>query len=154
MGYDLVAYFDVDQDEIDRLVQETTADSEEEAEDEVARRFKESHVDPVDLGSLKPVYEYNTGAGMHEIWDLTSTGFIRDDARLTNRRYHAMVESRLGKPFPSCLTDINWGVRSRKDALEVADAIDEFFKDEKRFEYFAQWLRVTAKYCSTYELSY
>jgi hypothetical protein len=37
---------------------------------------------------------------------------------------------------------------------EIADALGEFFPDDRNLAHFADWLRITAKCCDTYDLSY
>ena len=94
---------------------------------------------------------------MHEIWCTHHSSFIRDDDRFSNRRFQAMLCKRLGKDedaFPECLKNICWTLNTRDDAVDIAQALDEFFVDDRKLAGFAEWLRETATCCSTYELSY
>ena len=103
------------------------------------------------------MYEFDESCDMHQIWCTHHSNFIRDDDRFTNRRFQTMLCKRLGKDeeaFPSCLTNICWSLTTRDDAIEIAQALGEFFADDRCLTGFAEWLRKTATCCSTYELSY
>ena len=94
---------------------------------------------------------------MHELYlspTLSGTNFIRDDERFTNRRYHSMLERKIGKDFPNILQTINWSLRDAQDAIEVAEGLETFFADDESLQCFAKWCRKTAEWCCTYELSY
>lgn len=155
MGWDLQAFFDIDQDAIEQLLVENNIDRYDWGQsDVVGNLFKKKYLKDADKGSLFPIYNWNSDCQMHEIYDMYSTNFIRDDERFENRRYHALLEKRVGARFPECLKSLNWTLRTAKDAIDVADALNVFFANDKDLSHFARWLRATAKYCSTYELSY
>ena len=138
MGYDLVAYVDVDHEQLAGM-------SEEAIKASITQKY------PGDLGIS---YIYNEQCGMHEIYMYYGgTNFIRDDERFDNRRYQKMMETKVGQAFPPCLSYINDYVRTREDAIDVAAGLELFFKDDVSLMWFAEWLRKTAKFCSTYELS-
>lgn len=148
MGYDIVAYFDVDQNDLDIFIKTYNP-----SEKYIIKYYKDKYIDIQD-SHFDIYYTYNKKVSMHEFITMTGTTFIRDDERFNNKRYHKMLEKKHDKPFPSCLEDINWGMRTDKDALKVAESLEEFFNDDENLQCFAEWLRTTAKYCSTYELSY
>jgi hypothetical protein len=153
MGYDLVAYFDVDQQEIENFIEEHEIDRNDyKSSEKIAGFFKEKYLKDT---NLEPMYGWNKKCGMHELLEYYGgTNFIRDDDRMSNRRYQKMLEEKVGSPFPDVLENINWNVRDRESAIAAADAIDVFFPDDDNLPHFAEWLRTTAKFCSTYELSY
>ena len=91
---------------------------------------------------------------MHEIYLSHHSTFIRDDERFTNRRYHEMLERKVNRKFPWCLNDINSYIRENVHALKVAKELRIFFPEDGKLMNFADWLEHTAKYCSTYELSW
>lgn len=152
MGWDLVAYLDVDQEEFESLLLKNGVDREDwEACARIAQEYASAHHAP-EAAALSLSHEWNEACGMHEVYVTHSLGFLRDDQRFDNRRYHAMLEKKVGKPFPQCLECIPY-LGTREGALDVADALSDFFGGDERLMHFADWLRVTAKYCSTYELS-
>ena len=87
------------------------------------------------------------------MFDSYSVSFIRDDERFKNRRFQNELEVKVGRPFPACLTSICF-ISTSSDALKVAEELKIFFADDEDLMDFADWLEKTAKYCSTYELSY
>jgi hypothetical protein len=152
MGYDLVSYLDIDQHEISEFINNNKIDINNEDEcEKISKYYKEKYISQE---KLRIVYEYNENVSMHEIWSLFSSSFIKDDERFTNRRYRELLEKKNNKTFPLCLEDINWKLRTKENALEIAKGLEDFFPDDIKLQKFAKWLRITAKYCSTYELSY
>ena len=153
MGWDIEAYFDVDQSEITDIVTQHNLDKDDFHHcDIIAKLYKERHFPHEE--DLRPMYWWNEECGIHEMYDVYPTTFIRDDERFENRRYHDELEKKVGRPFPACLTNINWYVRTSKDAVEVAHELAVWFPDDKALLFFAAWLKTTSAYCSTYELSY
>jgi hypothetical protein len=105
-----------------------------------------------DIG-LEMHYRFNKKCGIHEVFCCYDTDFLENDERLTNRRYHAVLDARIGKgPFPTFLADINHYVRTPKEAREVSDALSEYFPDDENLSAFAKWLQTCARVCTTYEL--
>jgi hypothetical protein len=151
MGRDLVAYLDIDQRAVDDIIRDGAFDKNKwDDAQRIADTYAEKYVpDPVRLN-----YTYNERCDMHEIDTSWSTGFLRCDDRFVNRRCHRLLEERVGQPFPGILHDIDWSVRTRADAIESADGLETFFADDEPMIKFARWLRLSAKYCTTYELSY
>ena len=159
MGYDLQAFFDFDQSTVDKGMTEnkiikTFVDEYMPGISIVNHYYNDLH-DP-DLDVHCGIYYYETEYGIHHIYTSFGTNFIRDDCRLSDRVYQNHRSKEVGRPFPDCLSEINWYVRDRETALEVADALDIFFVKEKDddLQQFSKWLRFTAKYCTVYELSY
>lgn len=156
MGYDIVAYFDTDQsvqDELDAFVQQNKINKNKfDSSQKIADFYKEKYL-PADWVH-EVLYEWNKRCGFHELCSSQGTNFIRDDERFNNARYQKLLESRVGQPFPWQLSSINHNLSRKKDALEIAKQLRIFFKDDSGLLQFADWCEDTAKYCSSYELSY
>lgn len=154
MGYDLVAYFDLNQDEIEQFVMENNIDKKNcDQSDMIVDYYKTKHLSNTNFTLDYMIYAWNEDCQMHEIMQYYGTNFIRDDERFDNRRYHKMLEDKYGISFPQCLQGINYTLRTSNDAKEVAKELRVFFPDDISLMHFADWLEETAKYCSTYELS-
>ena len=159
MGYDQAAYLNIDQDEVTRFIAENGLDPTNWNDMErIGAEFGDKSLQGSGVSKkLGWMYEFNESCDMHEIWCLHCSSFIRDDDRFTNRRFQTMLCKRLGKDedaFPSCLENICWSLKTREDAIEIAQALGEFFADDEHLTGFAGWLRDTATCCNTYELSY
>lgn len=152
MGYDIDAYFDIDQSEVEKWITENGIDrSDWKQSDLIVDHCKQQFSLPY---KLLMYYHWNEECQIHELYASYRTNFIRDDKRFQNRRFHKVLEAKLGRPFPSCLDDINYYVRTSKDAIEVAMELAFFFGHDQDLMDFAKWLLTTAKYCSTYELDW
>ena len=152
MGWDIVAYFDVDQQELNSFIAQNNINVETlDGCKQIAKYFSDTHLDGE---RLEPLYMWNDDCGMHEMFEYYRTTFIRDDERFENRRFHQELEKQVGRKFPACLRNINWDLRTKADAIEVASELRVFFPSDTNLMFFADWLETTAKYCSTYELSY
>lgn len=157
MGWDILAYFDIDHNEIQEMINDHNIQDKSnwDETDVIEKCYKEKHLSSEeDRKTLHPLYHWNEGCKIHEMYDMYGTSFIRDDERFSNRRYQKELEKKVGKPFPKCLESLNWTLRTADDAQNVSNALKEFFQDDVNLMHFANWLRVTSKYCSTYELSY
>ena len=154
MGWDIVAYYDVEQDQLDNFIEKNNIDKENwDQSDKVSKYFKDTYLKE-DVHHLDATYSWNKQCNIHEMFDSYRVSFIRDDERFENRRFQDLLAQKIGKHFPYCLTNICWTISTKNDAIEVAEALTTFFKDDERLMDFAEWLQQTAKYCSTYELSY
>lgn len=157
MGYDLEAYFDFDQEEIsendtlENFIQEKLSDLTYKKK----LYFDDYHFTLHDKNYQVnlDLMHYKTDYGIHHIITTYPTNFIRDDKRFNDRVFHKHLEKKIGQQFPCCLQDMNYYIRTSSDAKECADAIDTFFSTDTDLVHFANWLRVTSKYCSIYELS-
>ena len=151
MGYDLEAYVEVDQDAVDRIITEGGFNKLAWNDcDMIAKKYNEMYLNT----DLKLFYSYNEKCRMHEISTMIGTNFIRSDERFSNDMYIRMLEKRHGIEFPCVLRNINWSVHNRKDAIEAAKGLETFFKDDGDLMWLASWLRETARFCESYELSY
>ena len=146
MGWDIIAYFDIDQNELDHLIKNN--DIKINKNECISKHFENIFL------NLPICYFWKKNCNIHELYSIYSVNFIRDDYRFKNRIFHTELEKRIGKQFPSCLFAICTTISTRNDALEIAEALTTFFKDDTYLMDFAEWLRQTAKYCSTYKLSY
>ena len=152
MGYEIYAYFDIDQNQIEEFIQKNNIDRNNwEQTRRVAEFYKEQHPE---LKNIWISYDWDKKCPIHKIYSSQKTNFIRDDARMNDRCYNKILEKKYNRPFPECLTNINWYLNNAKDAIEIADELANFFADDEELMYFADWLRITAKYCDIYELSY
>ena len=150
MGWDVYAYFDVDQAEIDDFIEKNNIDKHKK-DAKIAQYFKDKYLSAT---RLKPIYIWNNNCGIHELFDFYGgVNYIRDDERFTNKRYIAMIEKKVGRSFPLCLYLMMTCLDSRDSALEISRELRVFFPEDEGILQFADWLDLTAKYCSTYELS-
>jgi hypothetical protein len=98
-------------------------------------------------------YSFNSQLGLHSIYAKYRTTFIRDDARLSSKYFQAVLETKIGKPFPYILTSLNYCINKPDSAKEAAKAIKEFFPDDEDLMNFREWLLKTSMYAVVYELS-
>lgn len=144
MGYDIVAYFQVNQQVIENFIVENGIDRNDDSKDKLIVGFFKSLYP--DLKDLHILYLWSEPCSLHEFFDCYGTNFIRDDPRLKNGRYLMRL--------PPCLKNINHGLQTAENAVEIADAIYEYFREDDNYTCFADWLRTTAKHAIMYELSY
>jgi hypothetical protein len=154
MGFDLVAYFDVDhedvQNKISQFIQEQGIDKDDIADSRrVADHFYYFYSDHLSIDrdnhmTKYPIhYVWNEDSQKHEIFTMYGTNMIRDDDR-----------------FGLINMDPNWTVRTAADAKEVAEALRVLFADDRDHRNvnvmrFADWLDFTVRHgCLTYDLSY
>jgi hypothetical protein len=151
MGYDITAYFNINQVEIENFINENNIERTSWKKcNLIIDYYKEKNPE---TNELEIDYIWDRKCEIHDIFSFRGTNFIRDDERLSNRQYHLLLEKKHGCSFPDCLTDINMYLRTAKDAIEIADAINIFFKEDEYLMDFANWLRITSKYSDIYELS-
>lgn len=153
MGWHMKAYYDINQSDFDEFLKEHNLNRDKwEDAVEIAILYKKERLLLDD--SVFLLYYWNNDCQLHELYEIYSVSFIRDDVRFCNARYHKALEENVGKSFPACLKNICWTLRTREDALDIARNLTTFFHDDEVLMYFAEWLTTTAKYCSTYDLSY
>ena len=139
MGYDIVAYFDVNQKQIEEFIVEKNIDRNKWRQGSlIVEYYKTGNPDTKDL---EMIYNWNEDCQLHELFDSYGTNFIRDDIRFSNIR------------LPYCLSFINHNIHTAEDAVEIAEALEEHFADDPNLMSFADWLRTTAQHCVAYELS-
>lgn len=154
MGYDIIAYFRVDQKKIEKFIVENNIDKDNWWNEgnlivdyyKTAIMAVNPYFDNSDTKYLDMYYIWNKDCKTHEIHSSTGTNFIRDDRRFSNAFFM--------RDKPYCLTDINHQLHTAEDAVEIADALEKHFAEEYHLMSFAHWLRTTAKYCDVYDLSY
>ena len=152
MGYDIVAYLNIDQCDVTKFISENNIDVDDwEQTERIANHFYEKNANKI---ARHVYYNYNINVNMHEIYMSHHSSFIRDDERFDNRRFQQILEKEIGKPFPLCLKCINHCITTDKDAIEIARGLRTFFKNDFDLMNFADWLEDTAIICNTYELSY
>ena len=154
MGYDLIAYFDIDQDDIEKFISGATDVDKTPA---IVQYFLDTYVDNEDdkdyLRKWGLYYEWDDEMEIHKIETSHPSSFIRDDTRLSSLYYQKQLEKKVGKPFPYILGDMNWYIREPEHAEEAAAAIYDFFPDDTSLMGFRKWLLITSKYALCYELS-
>jgi len=145
MGYDIVAYFRIDQKQIEDFIVENNIDMDNWWNEGslVVEYYKKENPETKDL---EMYYIWNQEHQLHEIHGSHGTNFIRDDRRLSNAFFM--------RDKPYCLSNINHGLHTAEDAIEIADALEKHFEEDHHLMSFAHWLRTTAKHCDVYELSY
>lgn len=151
MGYDIVAYIDIDYQAIEKYIKDNKLDIEENQK-QILEWYLGSHYPEINIDDVS--YYYNKKCDILELSFWYGTNFIRDDQRFNNKRYIMKLEKELNEKWPSCLNYINHNLRSREDAIEISKGLRLFFKEDEDLMYFANWLDMTSKYCSTYELDY
>lgn len=156
MGCDLIAIFDVDQEEIEKFIVENNIDRNDwDKRKLVSEYYKSKYL--TETPELYIYYFWNRNCKIHEIHSSYGTNFIRDDNRFNNKTYQRMLEKKYMKPYPKCLRNINWSLHTARDAVEIAEGLDTFFSEDDEDEdlmHFSKWLKQTAKCNCVYELSY
>ena len=149
MGWDIIAYFDIDQKIIDDFILSNNINKNDSKQTKAIEiYFKENYLKKGQL--LWPKYLWNEESKMHEMYDRYCITFIRSDDRFEN---HEDLEKKIGRPFPNCLKRITWDIHSSNDALEIAKELWNFFPDDMTIFMFAKWLYQTSQYCSTYNFT-
>lgn len=157
MAIDIIAYFDVDQEKIEKYIVENNIDRNNYSAREKIIDYYKKHIIYDDLehvGKSFFIYLWDNQLKIHKIFAIKAVKFIRDDSRFNDIYYKNMLEKKHGKPFPFCLQNILYSLKTVKQANEVADQLCIFFADDYKLMNFEKWLRETAKYCIGYELSY
>ena len=144
MGIDLIAYLDINPNEIEMLIDPIL--SEYRQSDRISAYYNDKHPDFI--------WYHNCNENTHKVCTIIGTKFIQYHERLDSQYYHDSIANNIGQPFPDYLSYINIYVRTSEDALKVAEALNVFFANDERLQSFADWLTGTAKICSTYDLSY
>lgn len=153
MGYDITAYFNVDQESVEEFINSNNIDrNDDNTHYKIVKFFRDYNPWMHEL-SIGALYMWNKQCEIHEFFDFYRTNFIRDDERFRNKRYHKILEEKYQRKFPHILTDINLYLNTPENAIEIADELTHFFADDENLIDFAKWLRKTSPYCSMYELS-
>ena len=156
MGYDIVAYYNINQSIADSYIKENAVNLNDPKSYKELVKFLYKHSTGLDYTeNTYVIYHYNKKLGLHELTDFFGVNFVRDDDRLSNLRYHAILAEKVGKPYPDCLHKYNMlMIRNKANAKRIANAIRVFFSDDSDLLCYADWLEKTAKYCDFYEESY
>lgn len=154
MGYDIMAYFFVNQEEqeqIDEFINQNNIDKNNSKQRTLIVDYYKT-INP-EMKELKLIYIWNRGCEIHEFFDFYGTNFIRDDERFRNRRFQQLLSEKYNCKFPDCLKNINMYLHDTNDAIEIANALTVFFNEDDDLMHFAEWLRKTSQNGATYELS-
>lgn len=151
MGCDIFAYFYVNQEEIDEFILENNIDKKDwKQRSLIVDFYKTTHPE---MKEFEIIYSWNRNDQIHDFFAYHGTNYIRDHKQLSDRSYHRVLEEKHNGVFPDCLLDINFFLRTVNDAIEIADALHEFFSDDDDLMGFANWCKITSKHCARYELS-
>ena len=132
MGYDIVAYFEVDQEKIEDFIVEHNIDIRiKQLGSLVVDYYKTCNPDMKDLHMI---YDWDEDCQKHEIYDLFGTNFVRDDIRFSDTS------------LPYCLTGLLYNLHTTEDAVKIAEALEEHFKEDHHLMSFAHWLRTISKH--------
>lgn len=148
MGWDLVAYADVDQTEVDEYINTIGLDKTNwDDEDQIGAHFSRKK-------DIEVMYNWNEESQLHELFCIYRVTHIRDDERFSNPFRQMELAKTWGFPFPDTLKWVLWNISKRSEALHVAYELRLLFPDDPDLTYFANWLTKTAEFCDRYELSY
>ena len=162
MGYDLIAYFDVDQDEIEQFVQNNKIDREDD--EQLTEKVVGYYIDKYDLPihfngrkynttvPFKVYCDYNDNSNKYNVYTSYRVGFARNNVIFYDDEYKKILENKFGKKIPYSFDPV-W-IYSKKQALETIECLEIFYKDEEYVEYYLEWLKFASKYCNEWELSY
>jgi hypothetical protein len=149
MGYDIYVYFNVNQEAIEEFINLNNIDRNNSKQDNrIIDYYKEQNPEMKELNIYYIWYNE-----IHNFYDFYGTNFIRDDPRFTNEEYHIILEEKYQRKFPYILSFLNHNLETAEDAIEIANELSIFFQDDDSLIHFANWLKQTSKYCSTYRLS-
>ena len=151
MGYDIMAHFYVNQEQIEEFVTANNLDRRNwKHHGRIVDYYKEKNPEIKEINIL---YSWSTNREIHEFFDFYGTNFIRNDERLSDEKNIRILIEKHDRLYPDCLRDINWYLHSDKDAVEIEDELTIFFGDDDDLMGFADWLKKTSKNCAFYELS-
>lgn len=151
MGYDIVAYFDIDQKDTRAFIE--CLGIKDDIEYDVNTYLKNKYMDIADHDALHPIFESNSTCKIYEWFDIYGVNFIRDNEYFYNKRLQRILEKEHDMPFPESLNHFLWKLDTSEYARVVAKDLELFFPDDHKLMRFAKWLRLTSKYNATYELS-
>lgn len=152
MGFDIIAHFYVNQNQIEQFIHNNNIDKNNYKEHHIIEKYyKETNPS---IKELNIIYRWNPEYETHEFKDFYGTNFIRDDKRFNDIQYHMFFQEKYKCEFPQCLNNINYSLHTAEDALNIANALTLFFSDDEYLMSFANWLRITSNNTYSYELSY
>ena len=151
MGWHMLAYYRLDQDEVNKYINQNNIDiftCSYDQKRQIARHFYEKlsgdKIDDDKMYELPADYYYNKTLKIHEIIEDTGVNYIRDHEGLKND--HPMCK--LPFHLSCCLTVLD----TDEDAKKIAKDLRLYFPDDDKIDMFATWLERTSQYCYAYKL--
>ena len=163
MGYDIIANFTVNQDDIEDFVCKNNIDKKDSKQQGIIIDYYKTQ-NP-NMAELQIYYYWSQSEYLHVFYDYYGTNFIRDDERFADEAFQQKLAEKYGRDFPRCLINLNYHLHTGEDAVEIAEALMFFFNDDDDDDdddgddnfnliCFAKWLLRTSKNGATYKLSY
>ena len=153
MGCDMDAFYDVDQEEIQRYIDDHQIDTKDKTS--VAKLTKHFY-EKLSGNLLEPdtpwyyipaMYHYDRHEEIHYISEYFYCNSIRDHELIKNREYPYYR-----KNLPSSIS--GWSsIYNPQCAIETATDIRRCFPEDETLMHFAEWLERTSKYCNRYDYS-
>ena len=149
MGCSINAFYDIDQEEIQRFIDEIQIDTKND-EDVLKLRchfYEKITGNPVEEWNLttpRTMYSYNRDNDQHVLYEYHQCKYIRDHKLVQHQTFPPRREE---VPFMirNCLN-----ITSKDTAIETIKAIREYTKDDEDLNHYADWLEKTSKYCYAY----
>ena len=153
MGCNMNAFYDIDQEEIEKFIIENQIDTKDEASKTILiKHFYEQASgnklnQDVHSWQIPTYYFYNKDRNLHVLYESHGCKCIRDHELL---RYDA---------FPPPKYEIPWSItmwssiRNPENAMDTATDLRKFFSDDYMLMQFADWLERTSKYCYAYSVN-
>lgn len=140
----LVAYFDVQQADIEQYVKQNHLDTSSwDDAQEIVRYFKENYLKTSSY-PFHIVYAYNKRLMKHEFFDAHPVAFILHHARLQGPRRRGFCRKR-------CIIHVAC-IRTVKDAIICAHDLRMYYDNDDSLMLFAGWLQATARFCLHYRI--
>jgi len=140
----LVAYFDVNQADIKKYINENNlnVNSWDDAQ-EIVRYFKTKYLSTYSY-PFHVHYVYNRRIDKHQFFDAHPVAYILQDTRLQGprRRGYCKITRNI---HVAC-------IRTMKDAIVTAHDLRMHYDDDDSLMLFTGWLQATARYCSHYRI--
>lgn len=140
----LVAYFDVNQADIQKYINENNLNTSSwDDAQEIARYFKTKYLTACSY-PFHVHYLYNRRIDKHEFFDAHPVAFILQDIRLQSpiRRGCCKIKRNI---HVAC-------IRTVKDAIVTAHDLRMEYDNDDSLMLFAGWLQVTARFCLQYRI--
>ena len=160
MGHDLIAYFNISQEDIESFINENDINRNDwrSSEELIIKYFIDEYIMEQDREYFSTLcnlsYSWNDELKLHTISSRYNMNFLKEDTRFENVYFKTLLEKKVGKPMPYILRDKFFCMKSASDAREAAEAINDFFPDDEQLMWFREWLLKTEMYTVLYDLSY
>lgn len=150
MGYDIMAYFHVNQEEMEKYITDNNLDKKKYKDcDKISDYYKAKYLDNTPINIL---YYWNSSEQEHRIMSYYGINFIRDHMLFHNEEHQKELEQKYNRKFSPLFYCFFYHMRTPKDAQEIAEELSIFYQDDEDLMYFAKWLRETSDYAIRYDL--